>query len=312
MEQSGRWKVLDEFRGCTVFLLIVFNSFYPFADTPVWLKHAQGNGFAAADLIAPLFMFSVGLSYALSFQKRVQCRGAGDAFRHVLSRNALLVIFGILGEMVFLEKIVLNLGVLGAIGLSSVLALPMMLCGTRFKLGAACALLSCWQILNWLGVRAASEGLGGPLACLAWASVILVAASLADIRNAPASRFACALLSAWLMSHLLHTIASHFVPVNKHLVTASYILLSLELSVAAFFLFWLKNEMFAWHTNILAILGANPLLLYMISGIVSLAVSYFLPLTTPISKIMPVAAAETALMVGIACVLNKKKIYLKL
>jgi len=307
-----RWDAIDELRGLTILLLVIFNAFFPFVNAPEWLKHAPGNGFTIADLIAPLFMFSVGLSYSFSFKKRRDKNpGTLNTVTHFLRRNALLIIFGVLGEMVFYGKPVFNLGVLGAIGFSSIICLPAMFLTETFRPLIAICFLIVWQMLNYMGIQASTEGLGGPSACLAWSSIILTSASLSSIKDKKGSSFFIALLCAWLITHTGRTMTADLVPINKHLVTTSYILLSLELSLTAFAFFCIKY-LAGWKTPFLSMLGKNPIILYMVSGVTSLLTSCYFEATLPLDKIIPIAALQVSFVLLIAWLMDRKKLYVRL
>lgn len=104
---QARMRSVDFFRGITMFLLIGEFSglFYLLAEPPfdnTWVAplveqfhHHPWNGLRFWDLIQPFFMFIVGVSLALSVQKRQQRGESARAItRHVLQRSVLLLLFG--------------------------------------------------------------------------------------------------------------------------------------------------------------------------------------------------------------------------
>lgn len=70
-ENSGRLISLDAFRGITIAAMILVNfpgnSRYVYAP----LNHTHWNGISPTDLIAPFFLFIVGVSITFSFTKRL-------------------------------------------------------------------------------------------------------------------------------------------------------------------------------------------------------------------------------------------------
>lgn len=106
---SGRIVAIDALRGFDMFWIIGGNKLFaaflllflnPF---PEWLSgqfmHAQWNGFAAWDLIMPLFLFVVGLSIPFSLGSR---RDQGDnrwrIYRKVIRRAVVLFVLGMIAQ----------------------------------------------------------------------------------------------------------------------------------------------------------------------------------------------------------------------
>src|SRR3954466_9090401 len=94
--QSARWDALDVLRGLTIMLMLLnlspgsweFN--YPF------LVHAKWEGGALIDMVAPAFLFCIGVAMPLSLERRA-ARGAAPAalYRHVITRGLMLVAIGL-------------------------------------------------------------------------------------------------------------------------------------------------------------------------------------------------------------------------
>jgi predicted acyltransferase len=95
-ETSARLISLDVFRGATIAAMILVNN--PGSSASYWpLQHAEWNGWTAADLIFPFFLFIVGVSLVLSFQSRLR---RGDSTRslvwHAFKRSLTLFALGVL------------------------------------------------------------------------------------------------------------------------------------------------------------------------------------------------------------------------
>ncbi len=91
----GRLMSLDLFRGATIVAMILVNN--PGSNAAYWpLKHARWNGWTAADLIFPFFLFIVGVSLVFSFQSRCK-RGdrKGALVVHALRRSAIIFAIGL-------------------------------------------------------------------------------------------------------------------------------------------------------------------------------------------------------------------------
>lgn len=104
---SGRVDSIDIFRGLTIFLMIFVNELGgpgmgDIVDYPAWLWHAmKPDSFHFADIVAPAFLFIMGVSLPFAISKRRE-KGdtAGRIWRHILIRTASLFIIGIsMGNM---------------------------------------------------------------------------------------------------------------------------------------------------------------------------------------------------------------------
>lgn len=96
-EQVSRWDALDVLRGlCIVGMLLNMNpgSWERGYD---WLTHARWEGGTLIDMVAPGFLFCIGVALPLSLQRRF-AKGASrsELLKHVLVRSAVLVVLGFL------------------------------------------------------------------------------------------------------------------------------------------------------------------------------------------------------------------------
>ncbi|HMN59437.1 MAG TPA: DUF5009 domain-containing protein [Anaerolinea sp.] len=66
---------IDQFRGFAILLMVLANYLAGVAWIPAWLKHAPDIGLTVIDLIAPFFIFSIGLTYALAIRRRAAQNG---------------------------------------------------------------------------------------------------------------------------------------------------------------------------------------------------------------------------------------------
>jgi len=121
MEKTNRLVSIDQFRGFAIILMVLANFMGGINSVPPWLKHAHDIGLTMIDLIAPFFIFAIGLTYAGSFQRRVTRFGLGKAIEHFVRRW--LTLFGIGALMVAAEIVIYdpaesNWGMLQAIGVA--------------------------------------------------------------------------------------------------------------------------------------------------------------------------------------------------
>lgn len=101
-----------------------------------------------------------------------------------------------------------------------------------------------------------------------------------------------------------------YFPINKHLVTASYILLSFQLSCFLLLCFIWKERI---NTSFkpLVLLGKNPLVLYIISGLEYLIIQAVFPPSLNLYAAVLVSSLALLLCLAVAVFLDRKKIYLK-
>jgi heparan-alpha-glucosaminide N-acetyltransferase len=95
---SGRIASVDVLRGLTILLMVFVNDLGPGA--PSWMLHIDppnADGMTLADVVFPTFLFIVGMSIPLAFER---AKAAGKSklaqLRHVLTRTAILLLLGVI------------------------------------------------------------------------------------------------------------------------------------------------------------------------------------------------------------------------
>jgi predicted acyltransferase len=96
--RGARVASIDALRGLTILLMIFVNDLGPAA--PGWMRHIQppnADGMTLADVVFPAFLFIVGVSIPIAFERRLQ---AGESrmrlVGHILLRTASLLIMGLI------------------------------------------------------------------------------------------------------------------------------------------------------------------------------------------------------------------------
>lgn len=96
MPVAQRLISLDFFRGATIAGMILVNNPGDALTTYSPLKHAEWNGWTAADLVFPFFLFVVGVAMPYSFSSRLQRGQSQPKLRmHVFSRGFILFALGL-------------------------------------------------------------------------------------------------------------------------------------------------------------------------------------------------------------------------
>jgi predicted acyltransferase len=92
---AERLTSLDAMRGFTIAAMILVN--FPGNDEQVFspLRHTVWNGLTPTDLIAPFFLFIVGISIVLAYSKRMALGSKGDLYKKTLIRFVKIFAVGI-------------------------------------------------------------------------------------------------------------------------------------------------------------------------------------------------------------------------
>ena len=264
-----RLEVIDQFRGFAILLMILANYMNNVQVVPAWLRHAPDIGYTIIDLIAPLFIFAIGLTYGLSFRRRIERDGAWDTYQHFLTRYLALLGLGYVITLVWeisgIQPPSVNWGLLQTLGAAGLIALLFIRFSTVWRWGIGLGILAVYQILLdriWLeDVLAAPHN--GPWGALSWGAMLVLATAMADIyHDQVRNQRTYPLLAAGLVAAGLTL--SLIVPLSKQRASASYVILSLGISGLVFYCFHLMHELRQVKLSILTDWGRNPLLLYLL------------------------------------------------
>jgi predicted acyltransferase len=260
---------IDQFRGLAILMMVLANYLGGVHSIPAWLKHSPGIGLTVIDLIAPLFIFAIGLTYRLSMRRRIANAGPGRAFAHFFERFMALLGMGSLaatgGAWLGFEPDQVGWGVLQAIGIAGLLALPLVRMPTWARLGVGLSLLALYQLLldrYWLDV-VTHWAHGGIHGSLGWAAMLILGTVLGDLfHGRPNSQK----LYPWasVLTLVIGIALSVWIPVSKNRISASYVLISLGVSGVLFLGLWLLNDRLRVRLPLLSAWGQNPLLLYLL------------------------------------------------
>jgi predicted acyltransferase len=271
-----RLAAIDQFRGLAIMAMVAADYLAGVETAPAWLKHAPDVGLTVVDLVAPLFIFAIGLTYPLSARRRSQRDGWRRAAEHFVRRYLVLVGIGaLMSALSNWYGVASTWGVLQAIGMAGLLTLPFIGLAPGWRLGIGLALLGLYQFLLdqfWLQPVLISPH-GGLPGSLAWGSMMILSTALADLHHERVQRrWAFPLASALALA--AGTALSVVVAVSKHRVSASYVLVSLGVSAFLYGGFTLLQRV-RLRIPLLDAWGANPLVLYILHYL--LIGIYFLP-----------------------------------
>lgn len=98
--ESPRLISLDAMRGFTIAVMIIVN--FPGNEEFVYntLRHSQWNGLTFTDLVAPFFLFIVGISIVFAFAKKLEAGGAkGYLYKKIITRSLKIFAVGMFLNM---------------------------------------------------------------------------------------------------------------------------------------------------------------------------------------------------------------------
>jgi predicted acyltransferase len=266
-----RLESIDEFRGFAILLMVLADYLEGPAVVPGWFKHAQDVGLTEADIVAPLFILAIGLTFGLSWRSRKARDGEKKTIQHFVIRYLALVGMGslltALGNLSGMVVDPSNWGLLQAIGVAGLITLAFIGIPMRFRWLAGVALLAAYQVLLtrfWLAdvLQATHGGLKG---AVSWGAMMILATVLGDLFHDEPRRKCFPDISLGVL--LVGLALALLVPVSKHRVSASYVLVTLGGSGFVFWLFHLLDQHFSRAVSALRVWGRNPLVLYVLHGL---------------------------------------------
>ena len=313
-----RLESIDVFRGLAILGMVLANYLAGVDWISPWLKHAKDIGFTVIDLVAPMFIFAIGLTYARSFQHHLERDGGGKTYQHFITRFFAILGMGALfgaGEVLLgVDGQTINWGVLQAIGVAGLVTLCVIRTSTWVRLSLGLVLLAIYQLLLnafWLNVILASPH-GGLLGSISWSAMLILATVLADLFFQP-NRGLRLLLGSSALTVLIALLLTLWVPASKNRVSMPYVLLSLGLSGLIFSACHILVGTFKLHSHWLVLWGRNPLLMYLLHtillGFVYLPNIPVLYVQAPVWLVILEATLLLGILTWIAWWLDKRKVY---
>ncbi len=295
---------LDFFRGLTIALMIVVNMPGTWNHVYPPLRHAEWHGMTPTDLVFPFFLFIVGVSIALAYTKIRMTSGIdGNTYRKIFVRTLKIFVLGLFLAL-FPD---FNFGELRVAGVLQRIAIVFLACAILFLrtgfrtqvLVGAVLLIGYW--LTMIGVPVPEigsgmlepgqnlaafvdkyllpgrmyqvtwdpEGVYSTLPAVGTGITGLLAGHLIINKTLSHDKKIIWLFFAGFTSMLLGHAWSWVFPLNKHLWTSSYVLVSSGL--AAMFLaasIWIIDEKgYKKWTFPAVVFGMNAISAYVLHGI---------------------------------------------
>lgn len=277
---TKRISSLDQFRGFAILTMVLANYMGGIKLIPTWLKHAPDIGLTIIDLIAPFFIFAIGLTYGLSFRRHFERDGALRTYSYFLTRYLAIIGLGAIisaGETaVGQNPSGIDWGVLQAIGMAGLVTLLVIRLPSIYRWLIGAGIVVAYQLVldHFLLDLTLRSPHGGLFGSLNWAAMLILGTALADLFHGE-GKARKAFPWASLVVLAVGISLTLFWPVSKHRVSASYVLISLGISALLFLAFHWISDIRNWNSRLLLAWGKNPLVLYFLHYI--LIGMFFLP-----------------------------------
>ena len=318
---NQRLDSIDAFRGLAIAGMVIANYLAGVERIPAWLKHAPDAGFTIIDLVAPMFIFAIGLTYVGSAKRRQAEVGTWKMTLHFILRFfALLGIGAFLsaGEIALgVDGQTVNWGVLQAIGVAGLVTLLFIRTNTWVRLAAGLIMLALYQFLLqrfWLDTVLASPH-GGLYGAVSWSAMLMLATVLADLFHQPNHGMRNLMLASITALAVAMALTVWFA-VSKNRVSAPYVLLSLALSGLLFCGCHVLVDKLKVRSSLLVWWGRNPLVMYVLHMLLlGLMVLPGIPGwygQAPPWLVMLQAAGLLAILTWVAWSLDRQKRYVSL
>jgi len=261
MNPKDRLYTIDQYRGFAILFMVLADYLSRIERVPTWLKHASGGvGLTVVDLIAPMFILSIGLTFRPSFTRRREQDGRWQTILHFIRRFLALIGIGVLTPWGY------SWGLFQTIGGAGLITLLIIQLPSLARLAVGGALLGGYQILLdtiWMGRVTGTSSWCEIEGTLGWAAMLILASVFAD----------------WFYSHpqgrrnsLFGSLAflglglglSNWIEISQYFVSANYVLISIGASGLIFLGFHLLTEKLNVHWPLLIAWGKNPLILYLL------------------------------------------------
>ena len=231
------------------------------AFVPSFLKHASDIGITVADLVAPAFVFVIGLNFGPSFARR-SAAGVGSAYRYFVTRYLMLVGIGaIISAGSNLAGQPSDWGVLQALGVAGLICVLFIRLPAWARLIVGAVMLVGYQyLLDTTLLDAVLPSVhGGLFGAVSWAGLLILSTAVADVwRKGLVPYLLCCLGLA-----AAGGISLVLVSVSKHRVSLSFVLITLAISALVFLVIDVLSRYVPARAGLFCWWGENALALYL-------------------------------------------------
>lgn len=329
--KASRYLSIDVFRGLAIVAMIFVNVIAPFDKVPAWSKHALDYGLTYVDLVTPFFIFAIGLTYTMSFNRYCKKNGWFQTFLRFLRRYAAFYGLGMIGAMYFFtdKGIVFSWGVLQAIGLAGIFTLFFLKFPRIVRFAVGIGLLVAYQYILTIPVEVGIDTIsladlnlgdvhGGIIGGIGFCILLLLCTAIIDDFRKTNKWWILGCGGIFTTAGII----LHFVwkstgwplygGISKERVTASYILLTVGLGAILFWLLWFiyDKKQITKNRSILQPIGRNSFFIYIIHPIMIVLTQLILPIDTHTALVMFLGIVSVVILWTVSFFLDKKKLYI--
>ncbi len=297
--------------------MIFVNSIDRFAVTPWMLQHHR-EGMSFNDTIAPIFIFVVGMGYRLSLRRRIERHGPVRARVEAARRYLLLTGIGFVVYWGYYWDALTDIGIAG------LLALPFVMLPTWARALTAFVWLAAYQALfsltpygGWVMAHSLN---GGPCGPLSWGFILLMGTVAYDLMESRDSRVilrgclawgAVLCAAGWALKFEWPGVKAEW-PFTQYGMSAPYPLYATGLCFATLLVFHLLCDRARIEAPHLTVLGRNPLVLYLLQGLLVNLTPFVVPDSAPVWLAAATFAVNYTVCYALARVLHARNIVVKL
>lgn len=275
---------LDMFRGFAIFGMILVNYLGHFDVMPDTFRHPR-YGMTFANAIAPYFVFAVGMGLRMSLQRRIEKIGEKASYFHAIKRYGILILIGI---VLYGPDPVMDMwDALVDIGFAGLITLPFIMKGKNTRISMAFALLLLYQLLfiftNYGAWTMPNSIDGGPLGPISWASILVFGTIQMDyLKENPPQIFIIKSMKLGIPLMVLGLGLSYLQPMeywefSQRSMAVAYPIFASGLSMLTYATFYWLADVRKWKIPHMAILGMNPLAIYILQQVLISFYGDFLP-----------------------------------
>lgn len=322
VETSSRYLSIDTFRGITIIMMVFVNTIGHFDNTPIWMKHAEDVGLTFVDLVAPFFIFAIGLTYHISYMRNREKYGPRDAFIKFLRRYSALLGLGLLGELRFTsEGFAFGWGAVPSIGIAGIITLLVINQKKYIRLIIGILATIAYQIVIAMTFEIQgtdfvftnimyNESHGGILGGVGYGIMLIFSTVVCE--SFEEKKFTWFII--WGIIFLILGISTHFIwGISKRRVSVPFILISVGIGSLFYFLMWFLFDFKKITRNksiILQPVGKNSLFLYAVHSLTTLLIVLISPGYIHVGFAVLITLVNVVLITLIGIVLDKRKVYI--
>jgi len=331
LDKAPRYLSIDVFRGLAIVSMIFVNVIAPFNNVPAWSKHALDYGLTYVDLVTPFFLFAIGLTYTMSFNRSHEKHGWFQSILRFLRRYAALYGMGALGATYFFTEngILFSWGVLQAIGLAGIFTMFFIKFHRAIRFAIGLVSLAVYQYILTIPVKVESEMVllgdlnlmdqhGGIIGGIGFCILLLLSTAIVDDFRKTKKWFILACGGVFTAGGvILHIIWKYtgwppFGGISKERVTPSFILLTVGLGAILFWLLWFiyDKKQLTKNWSLLQSMGRNSILLYVLHPILGALTFLILDINAHVALVMFLGIVSVAILWTLAYFLSRKKFYI--